>query len=580
MKKNILILFCIFFLGLIIGNAQNVNVDLTVKFNGAIKSDSVYLFFYSTTSTELNQALPVPEKQFVFHNLSNKFQIYPGAYTMVGLAFGYVYLFTRIYIPPSPDFNMEITFNPSIIGWGGITEIEQINEVTLRGDFNSYGKNGEIPLTKKGSVWKLDEKPDVLNGAKEYTFFVNGQETTDILNPKVKPLATWHVFKNIYSNNELVFNPSLYSLVFKESVIKVKDTLQQFQFKQLVNEINLLEKERNEIFRNAKSREAALPLFDTLITKYYKIENKYPNDISQIIFEKELGLITIKSIFLNAPQGNQNDTEFKERLKEYYLGNEFETYFTTINKLINKLDKGSFLLNGEFYQSLEMMQNLLNEYPELAEKYNLSDNYYDEFFDNFIKTSPNKKLCYSMLFTKAAMLKTKDEEKTTAILNELKSNSQYNEFINNDHIERILGELNIKLGKIAPDFSVDLLNGKKISLNDYKGKFVFLDFWGSWCAPCRNEIPNIKKLYTSLSREKLEIIGLAQDDENKLRNYIQEQKIEYPNALAPKEVLSKYGISRYPTSFLINPKGKIVRIDVRGADAMEFIGQEIEDYFN
>lgn len=580
MKKSIFIALGILFLGVILCNAQNVNIDLTVNYNGNIKSDSVYLFFYTTTNSETGQALPAPDKKFVFHKANNEFQIYPGAYTMVAMNFGYKYLYTRIYIPPTNDFSMEITFNPMIIGWGGITEIEQIKEVTLRGDFNGYEKNGEIALTKNGKVWKLDEKPEVLKEAKEYTFYVNGQETTDLLNPSVNLLASWYVFKNRYTDNELVFDPSLYSLVNKESMLKVDDTLQQYQFKQLVNEMNIFEKEQSEIFKKASSAEAALPLFDTLLWKYSIIKNKYPNDFSQPIIEKQLVLNSIKSLYLEAPQGNSSDTEIKEKKKEYFLGDEFGLSFIKINDLINELNPNSFLLKGDFAQSFKMLQDLLNEYPEIATKNNLSEKYYDKFLEGFIEESTNKKLCSSILFYQAFIYKRSDEEKAMAIFNELKNNPDYADFINNETIDRILNEFNIKLGKIAPDFSVELLDGKNISLNDYKGKFVFIDFWGSWCAPCRNEIPHIKLLYDSISRDKLEIIGLAQDDETKLRSYIQEQKIEYPNALASKELLSKYGISKYPTSFLINPKGKIVRIDVRGADAMKFIGEEIEDYFD
>jgi len=579
--KKIILTFCgIIFLGIVIVNAQKVNVDLSVKFNSNFKSDSIYLFFYSTTSAEPGQALPAPDKQFVFHNVKNKFQIYPGAYTMVVMAFGNRYLNTRIYIPPFNDFSMEITLNPMIIGWGGITEIEQIKEVTLRGEFNSYVKNGEIPLTKKGDVWKLDKKPDVLKESKEYTFYVNGQETTDLLNPNVKPLNAWCVFKNIYSNNELVFDPYLYSLVPSESELKVQDTLKQFLFKQLINEINLLQKEQNEIFQKATSREAALPFFDTLITKYSKLDNKYPQDLSQLIIEKELGLRIIKYIFLDAPQGDQNDPEFKNKLKEYFLGNESAENLKKINALINRLDPHSFLLTGEFASNIFMLQNLLDEFPELASKNNLSEKYYDDFFKDFINKSPNKKLCYSLLFNQAFFNKAKDKAKTIAILDEIQNNPEFADFIKSEEIDRLLSEINIKLGKIAPNFSVDLLTGKKISLSDFSGKYVFIDFWGSWCGPCRQEIPNIKMLYNSLSRDKLEIIGLAQDDETKLRDYIRDEKIEYPNALAPKELLAKYGITRYPTSFLINPKGKIVRMDIRGADSMELIIEEIKDYFN
>ena len=569
------------FLGIIIISAQNVYVDLTVKFNGAIKSDSIYLFFYPTTSVELGQRLPIPDKKLVIHELKSKFQIYPGAYTLGVLAFGSKPLNTRFYIPPLEDFQMKLELNPQIIGWGGIYHVDQINEVTLRGDFNGFGKNNEIPMSKNGDIWKLEKKPEILTEGKKYTFWVNEQETTDLLNPKVLAFADWLVLKNVYSNNDLIFDPSLYSLVYKESEIKVSDTLQQFQFKQLVNEINVLEKEKNDIFKKATSREAALPLFDTLIAKYSKIEDKYPEDISQIIIEKQLGLKIIKSLYIDAPQGNPNDTEIKNRRKEYFLGEEFGASFRKINELANKLDPNSFLLTGDFASNLFMIQSLLSEFPELATQKNLSEKYYFEFVNHFIEKSPNKKLCCTILLQKAYMLKSKDEAKTIEIYNELKSNPQYTEFVNIDQIDKLLNGMNVTLGKIAPDFSVDLLTGKTISLNDFKGKYVFIDFWGSWCGPCRQEIPNIKMLYNSLSRDKLEIIGLAGlDDETNLRNYIKEQNIEYPNAMAPYELLTKYGISFFPTSFLLNPKGRIIKMNIRGAEEMELIKKEIEDYFN
>ncbi len=580
MKKNILTFAGIIFLGIVFSNAQNVNVDLTIKFNSNIKADSVYLFFYPTTSVELGKLLPVPDKKLVIHELNSTFQIYPGAYTLGVLAYGSKTLNTRIYIPPVENLQMELVLNPLIIGWGGITSIGQITDVTLRGDFNKFEKNGEIPMSKKGNVWKPEKKPDVLEVGEKYTFYVNGQETVDLLNPKILAFADWLVIKNVYKNNELVFDPSLYSLIYKESEVKFADTMLQFQFKKLVNELNLIEKEMNEIIRNRPSKETLILTFDTILTKYEEIQKNFPNDITQLMIERFLDLTVTKTLYFDVPQGNINDTLFQKKIKEYYLGKEFETSFKKINELINKIDPNSFLINGEFVYHLNRMQSLLNEYPEIPAKYNLSEKYYDEFVDNFIGKTPNKKLYYRILLIKANMNLSKDEANTIAIIEDIKSNPEYTDFIDNEQIEKLLSKINVKLGKIAPTFSVDLLNGKTISLGDYSGKFVFIDFWGSWCAPCRQEIPHIKKLYSSLSRDKLEIIGLAKDDEKNLRNYIEEQKIEYPNALASKELLAKYGISKYPTSFLINPKGKIVRIDVRGSDAMELIREEIEDFYN
>lgn len=580
MKKIILILISILFLGIILSNAQNVNVDLTVKFNGAIKSDSVYLFFYPTTSIELGQRLPKPDKKLVIHELKSTFQIYPGAYTLGVLAFGSKPLNTRIYIPPFENFRMELELNPLIIGQGGITSVEQINKVVLREDFKVNEKKGEIPLLKKGNVWKLEKKPEDLQDGKRYTFFVNEQQTTDLLNPKVLAYSNWLKLKNVYSNNEIVFDPSLYSMEYKESELLVADTMQQYQFKEFIKEVNGLEIKERPLLKNWGSPEKTALSIDSLIKEYSLLSDKYPKDISQISLEKELGLRIFENMVLTFSLGNPNDSESKEKKKEYLSGKEFEVKITKIKELINKLDPNSFLLKGEFVSSFPMMQNLLKDYPDIQESYNLPYGYFDEFIEKFIKESPNKKLCYNILLKKAVMSQFRDEEKSIELLNNLKNDAQYAEFINDVQINRILSQMNIKLGKIAPNFTVELLNGKKISLSDYQGKYVFIDFWGSWCGPCKIEIPYIKKFYNSISRDKLEIIGLAQDKEPELREYIKNKKIEYPNALAPKELLAKYGIRGYPTSFLINPKGKIVRMNVRGESTFELIKEEIENYFN
>ena len=181
----------------------------------------------------------------------------------------------------------------------------------------------------------------------------------------------------------------------------------------------MLEKEKNEIFQKATSREAALISFDSLLAKYSQIEKNYPADISQIIIEKELGLQIIR-YFGSAPYGDRNDEHVKAKQKQYMLGDESGLYFKQINELINKLDPNSFLLSAEFAQSLITIQDILNVFPEMAEKHNLPGNYYQEFLDNFVRESPNKKLCYSMLMTQAYIYLKGNEAKTLAIIEEIR----------------------------------------------------------------------------------------------------------------------------------------------------------------
>ena len=180
---------------------------------------------------------------------------------------------------------------------------------------------------------------------------------------------------------------------------------------------------------------------------------------------------------------------------------------------------------------------------------------------------------------KAYMSLRENEEEAIAIIDEIKNNPDFEEFIQQEQIDRILSQINIKLGNMAPDFTIDLLSGETIKLSDYSGKFVFLDFWGSWCPPCRKEIPHLLNFYNSTSRENVVVLGLATRDENDNRNFIKEQNINYPNAMASNGLLSKYNVNSFPSSFLINPKGRIVRMNIRGESQYELIKEDIENYF-
>ena len=136
----------------------------------------------------------------------------------------------------------------------------------------------------------------------------------------------------------------------------------------------------------------------------------------------------------------------------------------------------------------------------------------------------------------------------------------------------------LKPGVKAPNFEVTILSGKKTKLSDFTGKFVFLDFWGSWCGPCRGEIPNIKKLDKTIPKDKLQVLGLAKDDLKSLEDYIKKENITYPNALADEELISTYGITGYPTTFLIGPDGKIAAKELRGEKLVELVQEIMKDY--
>jgi thiol-disulfide isomerase/thioredoxin len=113
----------------------------------------------------------------------------------------------------------------------------------------------------------------------------------------------------------------------------------------------------------------------------------------------------------------------------------------------------------------------------------------------------------------------------------------------------------------APDFKVKDLDGKDLTLAAHKGQVVLLNFWATWCGPCRAEIPGLIELQEKY-KDKLQIIGMVvdEDDPDNLRDVVKTERINYPVALTSGEVRMAYGgISALPTVFVINPEGRVVQ---------------------
>jgi thiol-disulfide isomerase/thioredoxin len=126
---------------------------------------------------------------------------------------------------------------------------------------------------------------------------------------------------------------------------------------------------------------------------------------------------------------------------------------------------------------------------------------------------------------------------------------------------------------LFPDFDVKDLDGKPLSVSSYKGKVVMVDFWATWCPPCRAEVPNVVSAYEKYHDKGFEIIGISLDkaeDKDKLTAYMKDNKMPWRQYFDGKfwanELAVKYGIQSIPSSFLLGRDGKIVAKgdDIRG----------------
>jgi thiol-disulfide isomerase/thioredoxin len=113
----------------------------------------------------------------------------------------------------------------------------------------------------------------------------------------------------------------------------------------------------------------------------------------------------------------------------------------------------------------------------------------------------------------------------------------------------------------APDFTLDALDGKALSLAGSRGKVVLLNFWATWCGPCRAEIPDLIALQQKY-KGQLQIIGLTvdEDDASEVKQVVAESRINYPVAMSSPEVRMRYGgIAALPTSFVLDAQGRVVQ---------------------
>lgn len=136
----------------------------------------------------------------------------------------------------------------------------------------------------------------------------------------------------------------------------------------------------------------------------------------------------------------------------------------------------------------------------------------------------------------------------------------------------------LKIGDKYVDFAQPNIQGKMVKLSGFKGKVVLLEFWASWCSPCREGNPDLVKIYNSYKQKGFEILGVSADDQKKdWRDAVKKDGLTWENVTDFRGDKNKaaliYGVSYYPTNFLIDKTGTIIARDLKGEELNKKLGE-------
>jgi peroxiredoxin len=156
------------------------------------------------------------------------------------------------------------------------------------------------------------------------------------------------------------------------------------------------------------------------------------------------------------------------------------------------------------------------------------------------------------------------------------------DFKDNPTVQKFIKQMDkvkpISIGHKAPEFTVNGIDGNPIKLSDYKGKYVMIDFWASWCQPCRQENPNVVKQYNTFKGKGFNILGVSLDKgKPEWQKAINDDKLTWAHGSdlngfeGPTEAL--YHIEAIPSNFIIDPQGNIVAKNITGADLEAFLNK-------
>ena len=305
---------------------------------------------------------------------------------------------------------------------------------------------------------------------------------------------------------------------------------------------------------------------------------------SDSIVVPDMHYIFFKNIKGNIPvvlePGNINITLYKDSIRSSKItgtksNDDFKLYIDQSSSLINELNN----IQNEINYNIALNDSLLVD--DLEKQFVDMRNKLTDYEFNFMKDN-NDSYITALILQRMVFERSIDYDQADSIMNtfdqSLKLTSPYTA------VEKIIENFKLsnteapRIGSFAPKFSGPGLNGEVISLDGINSKYILIDFWASWCAPCRVENPGLAELLTRYSKDDFSILGVSLDmnmaswkkaiEMDGIESWIHISNLKYFNdPIAKLYDISAEGI---PSSFLLNPERKIIARNIKGED-LEFV---------
>ncbi|WP_295769059.1 TlpA disulfide reductase family protein [uncultured Mucilaginibacter sp.] len=313
-------------------------------------------------------------------------------------------------------------------------------------------------------------------------------------------------------------------------------------------------------------------VIDSSELKDGKFEFKNQSTVANL-FKLRLG----QSLFdLIAKNGDdiKFETNLADEKHEYKVsGSQESDKIKEFNTFSNVYSAKNSQLVNEFQSKVKdnNQDSLLKIYQPVFEK-NM-----DAYSQEVLKFVNDNKKSLAAFYAAMSLDPNKYEQQLVAYADDLKD-----EFKDNAPVQQFVKQMEavkpVSVGHKAPEFTAKDVNGKDVKLADYKGKYVMIDFWASWCGPCRQENPNVVKLYNQYKGKGFNILGVSLDENKQAwQRAIQDDKLTWQQVSDLKkwdgQVARAYQIQAIPSNFILDTEGNIIAKNITGQNLERFLNK-------